>query len=185
MSKNLSHVCFHCIQFHYSQVVYQCCPFSMHSLVASEFVVVSVNAEEMHLHTEYQIPYVQDLIHLQQNVTWVNQQAAHTTYQSTNNHLLAAQQQPYKKSLSTKNIREFLGKRSGEWISSRKMTRWKEQQDQGEEQEKRLDTGIKWHPWDSRQVQRNQDIPSLPSGECSKDTANISHSSYTHTHTQI
>ena len=52
----------------------------MHSLVASEFVVVSVNAEEMHLHTEYQIPYVQDLIHLQQNVTWVNQQAAHTTY---------------------------------------------------------------------------------------------------------
>ena len=136
MSKNLSHVCFHCIQFHYSQVVYQCCPFSMHSLVASEFVVVSVNAEEMHLHTEYQIPYVQDLIHLQQNET---SKSTSCTY-----HLPKYQQSPpscsttaIQKSLSTKIIGEFLGKRSGEWISSRKMTRQKEQQDQGEEQEKR------------------------------------------------
>ena len=61
------------------------------------------------------------------NTSAIRQYAAHITYQ---NHLLAAQQEPYKKDLTLNEMFEnFLQKTSGEWTSSRKITRQKEQQD--------------------------------------------------------
>ena len=45
-------------------------------------------------------------------------------------HLLAAHQEPYKKSLASNgNYLSFLGNKSGEWTINRKMTIQKEQED--------------------------------------------------------
>ena len=56
------------------------------------------------------------------NISAIWQQAAQTTH-----HLLAAQQEPYKKAyLLPKKNWEFSAKKSGEWTISRKMTRQKE-----------------------------------------------------------
>ena len=53
-------------------------------------------------------------------------------------HLLAAQQEPYKKSLTLngKMLKNFLEMKSEEWTISRKVTRPKEQEDQAEKQER-------------------------------------------------
>ena len=62
------------------------------------------------------------------NTIW--QQAVHTTYKLSN-HLLTAQQEPYKKAhllTGKKSWENEPDKKTGEWTISIKMTRQKEQQ---------------------------------------------------------
>ena len=95
------------------------------------------------------------------NTSAIWQQAAPTNY-----HLLAAQQEPYKKAYPlTKNIWSFLGeKESGEWTISRKMTRQKEQKDWAEKNKRGDRKGESNDSPETPDRRITSDIPGLPSG---------------------